>query len=159
MRHQHSLDGQGQESNENAGYRGSRWQPNKPRPPQFCRGVSCICTVSAGPPELLGRKALTVIGIPSFCDTASATRPSRSWFVQSTQPNLVMVSPALRPASSAGLPATTLLTFANGASKAAGGALCPACARLAAAESFCACSANLAWCSWRPFSMRDMRSL
>ena len=95
-----------------ADYRGSRWQPNKPRPPQFCRGVSCICTVSAGPPELLGRKALTIMGIcmavsfimflvprlaygsfaglqcrqqhrprpltPSFCDTASATRPSRS---------------------------------------------------------------------------------
>lgn len=44
-------------------YKGSRWQPNKPRPPQFLRGVSCICTVSDGPPELLGRRALTVIGI------------------------------------------------------------------------------------------------
>lgn len=33
-----------------------------PRPPQFRRGVSCICTVSAGLPEVLGRSALTVIG-------------------------------------------------------------------------------------------------
>jgi hypothetical protein len=43
-------------------YSGTRWQPNIPRPPQFLRGVSCICTVSAGPPEVLGRSVLTVIG-------------------------------------------------------------------------------------------------
>lgn len=47
---------------ENFDYNGSRWQPNMPRPPQFRRGVSCICTVSAGPPELLGRRALTAMG-------------------------------------------------------------------------------------------------
>jgi hypothetical protein len=34
-----------------------------PRPPQFRRGVSVIWTVSAGPPEVSGRSALTVIGI------------------------------------------------------------------------------------------------
>lgn len=43
-------------------YSGSRWQPSIPRPPQFLRGVSVICTVSAGPPEVVGRSALTVIG-------------------------------------------------------------------------------------------------
>ena len=44
-------------------YNGSKWQPRSPLPPQFLRGVSCICTVSAGPPEGLGRNALTVMGI------------------------------------------------------------------------------------------------
>jgi hypothetical protein len=95
---------------------------------------------------------------PSFCDTASATRDRLWWFVQSTQPNFVMVSPILRPAVAAGLPSTTLLTFAKGASRAAGGALKPACA-WAAAAGLVACSARRAWCSWRPFSMRDMRPL
>ena len=49
----------------------------------------------------------------------SATRANLSWFVQSTHPNFVMVSPAFSPAESAGLPSMTLLTFAKGASKAA----------------------------------------
>lgn len=56
---------------------GSRWQPSKPRPPQFRRGVSCICMVSAGPPEGLGRNTLTVSGIchlsvrPRVCQHSS----------------------------------------------------------------------------------------
>jgi hypothetical protein len=33
-----------------------------PRPPQLRRGVSCICTVSAGPPDVLGRSVLTAMG-------------------------------------------------------------------------------------------------
>lgn len=33
-----------------------------PLPPQLRLGVSCICTVSDGPPEALGRSAFTVIG-------------------------------------------------------------------------------------------------
>ena len=57
-----------------------------------------------------------------------------------------------------GLAATTLLTFAKGASMAAGGALSSACAPLVVAGAL-ACSCSRAWCSWRPFSMRDMRSL
>jgi hypothetical protein len=67
-------------------YNGSRWQPRSPRPPQFLRGVSCICTVSAGPPEGLGRSALTVIGlceVLTCCTRASGRHvvqpePSRS---------------------------------------------------------------------------------
>lgn len=58
-----SLDTPRYSSIEDAVYSGSRWQPNKPRPPQFRRGVSCICMVSDGPPELLGRRALTMMGI------------------------------------------------------------------------------------------------
>jgi hypothetical protein len=51
------------------GYSGSRWQPSMPRPPQSRRGVSCISTASAGPPEALGRSTLTAMGscVPSAC--------------------------------------------------------------------------------------------
>ena len=51
-------------------YNGSRWQPNKPLPPQFRLGVSCIWTVSAAPPEALGLSAFTVIG---NCQTLAHT--------------------------------------------------------------------------------------
>lgn len=65
-RHHRQKSSIGSSSSEVAVYSGSRWQPNKPRPPQFLRGVSCICTVSAEPPELLSRRAFTVIGIWSL---------------------------------------------------------------------------------------------
>lgn len=61
-----------------AGYSGSRWQPSKPRPPQSLRGVSCIRTLSDGPPEALGRSTLTMIGICDLLACAhrgSASRP------------------------------------------------------------------------------------
>jgi hypothetical protein len=108
-----------------------------------CAGSQCLdCNgelraVSMLPVVFVQRCALT----PSFCETASATRDSLSWFVQSTHPNLVMVSPTLRPAVSAGLLATTLLTLAKGASRAAGAASKADCARLAPSGSLCACSA------------------
>jgi hypothetical protein len=54
-------------------YKGSKWQPSSPRPPQLLRGVSCICKDSEGAPEALGRSTFTVNGI---CAMLAPTFPS-----------------------------------------------------------------------------------
>ena len=46
--------------------------------------------------------------------TTVATLLSFSWFIQFAVPNVRILSPAFKPAASAGLPSTTLLTLANG---------------------------------------------
>lgn len=57
-------------------YNGSRWQPNRPLPPQLRLGVSCIDTVSDGPPEVLGRNAFTVMGIWAVSAPMHAKSPN-----------------------------------------------------------------------------------
>lgn len=51
---------------------------------------------------------------PSLCATISATLLSLSWFSQVAEPKRVTSSPICKPESAAGLPDTTVLTFANG---------------------------------------------
>ncbi|KAI5270487.1 hypothetical protein E4T47_06118 [Aureobasidium subglaciale] len=99
-------------------HRGKRWQPNMPLPPQLCRGVSCISSLCSAAPVVAGLITLTVTAMPSLRCTVCATLLNLSWFIQSTSPNLVILSPGLRPAVAAGDDATTLLTLAKGASSA-----------------------------------------
>ena len=58
-----------------------------------------------------------MIRTPSFLCTVSATLASFSLLKMFTLPNRRTASPAFRPASSAGLPDTTLFTLAKGASR------------------------------------------
>ena len=56
------LDALGHSKENQPLYSGTRWQPNSPRPPQFCRGVSCSSSSEMDDPLSSLRDTLTETG-------------------------------------------------------------------------------------------------